>query len=446
MSDGQKTKNDAAWEALFEKYNILSCIEKEGSFPISASQIREYREPRLMAKFDHRINLPQIFHKHRLAILPVSRKGYIISHFKAYEPFPAPEKSVSRVSLPASLQSLDPETIPSEAIAINCALASGMLSDFLKEETLYSTVSGRMGSGQFDFFIENSIQKAPSLVSVDNAQIEIDAAFEGGESLALLEAKRDLSEDFLVRQLYYPFRRWKSCISKKVRPVFLIYSNGIFRLYEYQFSDPDSYSSLRLVQQKQYSIENTFISSADLREAARGPLIPEPDVPFPQADSFERVINLCELLKAGELTRDQVTEQYAFDIRQTNYYTDAARYLGLTDRRREKGKKTAYFLTSEGQRIMNLNYRQRQIALCQAVLQHKVFRNLLLFALDTGSLPDQRAIISTMKQSDLYHMEKASTYKRRASTVKGWINWMLGLTEQEQKKEKSPSQIHMGLW
>lgn len=446
MSDGQKTKNDTAWEALFEKYDILSHIEKEGSFFISASQIRDYREPRLMAKFDHRINLPQIFHKHRLAILPVSRKSYVISHFKAYETFPPPEKAVDRVNLPASLQSLDPESIPSEAIAINCALASGILSDFLEEETLYSTVSGRMGSGQFDFFIQNSVQSTPSLVSVDNAQIEIDAAFEGSESLALLEAKRDLSEDFLVRQLYYPFRRWNSRVTKKVRPIFLIYSNGIFRLYEYQFPDPDSYSSLSLVQQKQYSIENTFISSADLREAAQGPLIPEPDVPFPQADSFERVINLCELLKTGELSREQVTEQYAFDIRQTGYYTDAARYLGLADRSRQKGRKPVYFLTSQGQHIMSLNYRQRQLSLCRAILQHRVFREVLLLALDAKSLPSQSTIVSVMQQSELYHMEKASTYKRRASTVKGWISWMLGLTQQEQKKEQIPDQIHMDLW
>lgn len=445
MSEGQKTKNDVAWEALFDRYDILSHIEQEGSFSISASQIREYREPRLMAKFDHRINLPQIFHKHRLSILPASRKSYVISRFNAYESFPAPEKTVKQVNLPASLQSLDPETIPSEAIAINCALAAGILSNFLAEETLYSTVSGRMSSGQFDFFIQTFGQKTPSLVSVDNAQIEIDAAFEGSESLALLEAKRDLSEDFLVRQLYYPFRRWNSRITKRVRPIFLIYSNGIFRLYEYQFLDPNSYSSLSLVQQKQYSIENTFISPADLREAAQGPLTPEPDIPFPQADSFERVINLCELLKNGELSREQVTDQYAFDIRQTGYYTDAARYLGLADRRKN-GRKPAYSLTSKGQHIMNLNYRQRQLALCRTVLQHRVFRESLLLALDTGSLPDQSAIVSIMQQSKLYHMEKLSTYKRRASTVKGWIAWMLRLTEQGQKKEESADQIHMDLW
>ena len=42
-------KNDTAWEALFDKYNILSEISSTGRFKISASQIKEYREPRPMS-------------------------------------------------------------------------------------------------------------------------------------------------------------------------------------------------------------------------------------------------------------------------------------------------------------------------------------------------------------------------------------------------------------
>ena len=35
---------------------------------------------------------------------------------------------------------------------------------------------------------------------------EINAAYEGRSCLAILEAKREISEDFITRQLYYPFR------------------------------------------------------------------------------------------------------------------------------------------------------------------------------------------------------------------------------------------------
>ena len=47
------TKNDDAWEDLFEKYNILNEIEKNGKYEISSSQINKVRPARLMAKFDY---------------------------------------------------------------------------------------------------------------------------------------------------------------------------------------------------------------------------------------------------------------------------------------------------------------------------------------------------------------------------------------------------------
>jgi len=71
MSDA--TKNDLAWEALFNKYRIIEHIEKKDYFEISATQINEFREARLMTKFDHKINLPRIFSHYGLSILPITR-------------------------------------------------------------------------------------------------------------------------------------------------------------------------------------------------------------------------------------------------------------------------------------------------------------------------------------------------------------------------------------
>lgn len=431
MSKQVKGQNDKAWEALFEKYDILQHIQSDGKFIISASQIKEYREPRLMAKFDHNINLPKIFAKNKLAILPISRGEYVISHFEAYQSFEVLDKSVTKVSLPVNLQSLDANNIPSETIAINCALASGMLADFINEDLLYSTVSGRMGSGQFDFKIQNFLTKTSTAVSVNNSQIEIDAAFEGIHSLSLIEAKRDLAEDFLIRQLYYPYRVWSNRVSKKVKPIFLVYSNGIFSLYEYEFQNPDLYNSLVLVKHKNYSIEDTSIELSDIMGiAVQTSIVSEPEVSFPQANSFERVINICELLNSQELSRDQVTEKYAFDIRQTNYYTDAARYLGLVEKHYENGHKPVYSLSDLGKRIMNLNYKQRQLAFCEVILQHRVFKETFNLCMEIGSIPETTAIVAIMQESQIYKVESESTYERRSSTISGWINWMLGLIEE----------------
>jgi hypothetical protein len=429
MDNRLKTQNDLAWEALFEKYNILNQIDAQGQFIISASQIKEYREPRLMAKFDHNINLPYIFADNKLAILPISRGDYVISHFEAYQPFESFDETVTRASLPSHIQSLDQNNVPSEAIAINCALASGIIADFLQEESLYATVSGRMGSGQFNFGIQNSKSGSIANVQVNNSQIEIDAAFEGIGTLSLLEAKRDLSADFLIRQLYYPFRVWQSRVSKKVRPIFLVYSNGIYSLYEYEFQNANVYNSLVLVKHKNYSIEDTDIEMSDIMDVAGeiSTFVTEPQIPFPQADSFRRVVNLCELLESQELSRDEVTEEYAFDIRQTNYYTDAARYLGLVNKRYD-GRKPVYCLSELGNRIMKLNYKQRQLALCKCILEHKVFYEVFLLC-QGGNIPDRNTIVQIMKHSDLYKIGSDSTYIRRSSTVGGWINWILGLIQ-----------------
>ena len=426
MSNKPKGKNDNAWEKLFQKYEILNKIDAQGQFFISADQIREYREPRLMAKFDHRINLPQIFSNNGLSILPISRGDYVISHFDAYKKFDVGDSTITHTSIPAHLQSLDSGNIPSEAISINCALAAGILSDFLGEEELTATVSGRMSSGVFNFNIHNGLL---TNVNVNNSQIEIDAAFEGVSSLALLEAKRDISEDFLVRQLYYPYRVWNSRVTKRVRPVFLIFSNGIFSLYEYCFKDPLVYNSLELVQQKNYSIENTIISLNDIEEVLSNcQIISEPEIPFPQADSFKRVVNLCELLFDSPMTRDQVTEEYAFDIRQTNYYTDACRYLGLLEKYRDSNRVT-YKLTDKGNKIMSLPYRQRQLEFCHCILEHKAFYDTFVLYLQSGNVPSKSDVIQIMKQSNLYNIDGESTYYRRSSTLISWLNWILDLIE-----------------
>jgi hypothetical protein len=68
-----KKLNDEAWEAIFKKYNILKKIEKNGVFLIKSSVINKFRESRLMTKFDHIDDLPEIFKDNNLSILPTSR-------------------------------------------------------------------------------------------------------------------------------------------------------------------------------------------------------------------------------------------------------------------------------------------------------------------------------------------------------------------------------------
>lgn len=381
-----------------------------------------------MTKFDHKINLPTIFADNRLAILPISRGDYVISSFSAYKEFEPPVNDVQRVSIPAHIQSLMPQFLVSEAIALNCANACGILSDFLEDEALVPTVSGRMSSGNFGFDIETD--SGVKRIDVANSQIEIDAAYEGINCLSLFEAKRDLSDDFLVRQLYYPFRVWKERVTKPVKPVFLVFSNGMFNLYQYEFDDPQNYNSLRLVKQKNYVIA-TEISLSDIENLLiTVPFVAEPKISFPQADRMSRIVNLIELLNEKPMTKQDITSKYAFDERQTNYYTDAGRYLGLIEKGHDENGNILFQLSTRGRHILGLEYKERQLAIVTQILAHKVFNETLKLHLQYGEMPDKQTIIRIMKEANLYNIEADSTYLRRSSTVVGWINWILGSVEE----------------
>lgn len=429
-----KSKNDTAWEKLFQEHNILQNIISHGHTYINSVDINKHREARLMTKFDHKSQLPELFIEHGLSILPISRGGYIIGKFEAFHKFNKDDVEITKVSFPSFLESLDYGEITSEATAINCAFVSEILHDFTGENKLYPTVSGRMSSSSFDFTID-SIQGFYK-INVGNSQVEIDGGYEGSNSLTLIEAKNYPSEDFLIRQLFYPYKLWTNKIAKKVRPVFLTYTNGIFHLREYTFEDIAHYNSIRLVKQKKYAVYEGGINiEAIQRILHEVNIVPEPAIPFPQADSFERVISLCEILYQKEtITKEELLLNYdfikgkTFDKRQINYYTDAARYLNLVDKKHENGQ-IIYFLTPEGQSLFKVNLIERQLYFLKHILSHQVFNKVLRSYFDRGFL-EKNNIVEIMKVSNLYEINSDSTYNRRASTVNSWINWILDLIEE----------------
>lgn len=265
---------------------------------------------------------------------------------------------------------------------------------------------------------------------MENSQIEIDGGYEGDNSLSLIEAKNYISDDFLIRQLYYPYRLWNNKINKQVRPIFFTYSNGIFHLREYEFADPELYNSIRLIKHKKYTIQEGTINIETIQNILNDiQFVKEPKSPFPQADSFERVINLCELLKQkGFISKDDITLNYDFDHRQTDYYSNAGKYLGLIEFARENNQ-IGCILTKAGLHIFSLPLGERQLEFVKLILSHEVFQNTLKSYFDKGNIPAKNEVIEIMKKSRLYNIDSEQTYKRRASTIISWTNWILGLIE-----------------
>lgn len=429
-----KSYLDQTWESLFKKYNILDELKTKGFFVIKAEQIKEFREPRLVTKFDHSINLPQIFKHNNVSILPISRKEYVLSNHQMFYEFEPDDSYPIQKPFPLYIESIDRSEITSESVALNTSYIAGMLEDFIEDANMVPTVSGRMGSGRFSFKIKNSLDNSFNQVDVDNSQIEIDGAFEGEKFLTLIEAKQHVASDFLIRQIYFPFRTWKDKVSKEIKLVYFTYSNGIFNFFEYKFEDESNYSSLKLMKQKKYTLEDTKINLETIVSIANAvSIVDEPKLPFPQADDFKKVINLCEIAYTKELSKEIIASEYEFNIRQSDYYTNACRYLGLLEKYKANGS-ILYKLTDAGQNILKMSYIERQLYLVKEILSHKIFNDIFKQTIKSNRVPTKNEILKIMPSYKLHNVgskkDDASTFGRRASSIKGWIEWILSIIEE----------------
>jgi hypothetical protein len=420
------TKNDIAWKKLFKKYDISKRIATDGIYEIKSAEINEFREARLMTKFDYISQLPEIFADSNFSILPISRGSYVISDIDTFKDFETESPAITKVNFPNNIESIDYNNITSESAALNCVYVLGIIEDFVQEEELKPTVNGRMSSSVFDFKINS--KRGIRNIKVINSQVEIDGGYEGNESLSLIEAKNSISADFLVRQIFYPYKLWRNKVTKEVRSLFLTYTNGIFHFREYEFTDPNHYNSLRLIREKIYTIREHGSTIKPIKEIlSKVEIVSEPSIPFPQADSFERIINLCELLNENSsLSREYITINYDFNVRQTNYYTDAGRYLGLIDKKTEN-KEVMYFLTKTGKELFRTSIAERQLKFIEQILSHAVFNKVLKLYFENGDVPNNHKIVQIMKESNLYNIDSDTTFYRRASTISRWIVW---ITEQ----------------
>lgn len=407
---------DAVWSDIFNDYPILEQIEKTGSFEISSTQIKKYYEPRLVTKFDYRYALPDVMKQNGICILPNTTGTYVLGKFDIFKEFPKETEKVYPVSFPKWIESIDVNNIPSESIAITAATITTMFADFFGDESLISTVSGRMGSGQFEFIIGNN------QIKVNSSQIEIDGALESPDRFVLLEGKNILHDDFIVRQLYYPYRAFEKKVNKPIHSVFITYSNNVYRLMEYRFNDRMRYDSCEFVREKKYCIDNDNITINDIAEVLKDTVVNDDTfgAPFIQCDSFSKIINIIEVLeKNGTMTDPDIVELFGFTSRQGNYYYNGCRYLGLV----QKGN-GIITLTERGKELVPLSYKERQLKIVGYILEHSLFYSLMNEYIVNKTPIEKERIKRLMKY---YSVCQESLIDRRSSSALSWFNWMIGL-------------------
>lgn len=423
-----KNTIETSWERIFSEDQILEKLTNNEYFRVKSSRINEVKEARLMAKFDHESKLPNIFKQNKLSILPISRSEYIIGHFKTYFKIPEEKPTIKRIQQRRSLQSLKFKDITSESTSLNCVFAFGLLQDFTSDQNLVPTVSGRMSSSSFNFQIESSNRSQPIRIEVENSQIEIDGGYEGDNSLTIIEAKSYEPDDLLIRQLYYPFRLWRDKVAKEVKLIYLTHTNGIFHLREFEFLEKENYNSIRLAKQKRYVIEEEGekFNLEDLEEIMNTVKFEEePSLPFPQADSFERIITLCEIIDRDKSTLKQDIDLGSITNRQYHYYISAAKYLDLIQEKEDE-----ITLSKKGKEVMSSSRVERQKKLARQILCHKVFYETIKKTLDEGNIPNKEEVVDIMKKNRIYRVDSEETYSRRSSTIASWVKWIFNQLEE----------------
>jgi hypothetical protein len=408
---------NAAWKRLFEHFGIAPKLEEREVFRITAKQISSVakREPRLMAKFDSSASRPRILRDHGVTILPTSNGEYVLLRGDGYCKVPA----ASHIELYDASRLDRLQTVPfrsgihSESQAIDVLFLASVLRTFADDGDLSLTVRGRIRSSAFSFEFRTVSKTHP--VQVDGVQIELDSGFEG-QNVVLLEAKFGTINDFLVRQLYYPYRNFLELgVQKRIVPVLLVYSNKVYSLYEFGFEEVNLYQSIRLIRQVDYSLEQITTVPAFREVVRRGRSTPPPDVPFPQADDVSKVIDLAELLHSGPLRKNTIADAFDVDPRQGDYYANAARWVGLVERRNG-----LFDLTPEGKGFVRMNRTERIVWLAERVSGLPVFHEAAQAVAQGDPLSNTQIVrlIGTR-----FRLE-GSTLPRRALTVAAWIQWL----------------------
>jgi hypothetical protein len=423
------TQNDEAWGKIFERLRLLPEIEGHGFVYVNADDIKaasDKQEPRLLAKQDTKNSRPEVFKREKLSILPVENGKYVIFRDESARTYYPIDKILSEVPAeeyqPAKdfreYQSLDVRNLSSESQAIDYANLVSLLKTFTNEKELNLTIRGRQRSERFHVAIPGSHHKA----EIDGVQIEVDAGFESPKKIYLFEAKLGRVEDFNIRQLYYPFRDWSCKSTKKIIPLFFVYTNGLFYILQFEFGE--EYGQLHLVKSKCFTVNEPVKQTVDIKQLlVETQIEQEPDVPYPQANDIDKVIDIVtNFHSAGLSNKSAIAEFFDFDERQGDYYLNAGYYLGLLKRIPQS---TEFSLTKEGEyTARSKNRSRRNLLLLMQMLKRPSF-NETLKIFDDGNRDLTLLNVDVIWPIIQKHVElNETTAKRRASTVMSWIRWV----------------------
>jgi hypothetical protein len=425
---------ETAWEKIIhEKVDTSSDLVVLTKADIESTTGNELR---LMAKVDFSADLPAALREHGYFILPVKNGEYVLIRGNGYhvlESLPEPP-TVFRPQLDFELETLG--VGDSESQHLDYSFNVGLIEHFASTSGLRQTIRNRKRMPAIDFSVGNV---GPIHVSA-GVQVEVDLGCEGRNDVVLIEAKTGEPKDFIIRQLFYPYRKWRLEIpKKKTRPWFFcsqeIAGKRLYKFWEYEFEDDKQYQSLKLKRGESFLVEpkKAQLSVEDLLNihAKIRPAKEKWDVP--QADSFWRVAEMPLLVEQGINNANKVAKHYEFAPRQSSYYREASEFLGLISLNK---KVHIYELTDLGQEYVKLPADERRQLLAGLLANFPPMRAALqLLAGSGGAGVDKKRIVELMKLLEQKGKISGSTPGRRAQTIMAWLHWLQKFTGAVQTTE-----------
>ncbi len=250
--------NSNSWQKIFDDYKILEHDFSKWPFEITWEMIKSScqdfkktaeKEVRILCKQDSKKDVPNIMRENWLFLLPINNWTYNIIKWEWYIEITdiTSETEIYNSKLGFELESS--KIWNSEMQHLDFAYASSLIRTFMEDPTLVLTIRGRKYTPEFSFNVWNN------KITTKSVQTEVDAWYEWKEKIVLIEAKNSKTKDTIIRQLYYPFRKWTIDTGKDVDLLFFEKRGKVFYVWQYDFTDIYDYNSIKLIKSKKYIIK-----------------------------------------------------------------------------------------------------------------------------------------------------------------------------------------------
>lgn len=153
-------------------------------------------------------------------------------------------------------------------------------------------------------------------------------------------------------------------------------------------------------------------------------IIQEPEIPFPQVDVLSDLISVLDELYSYEMSREDIMTLFEMKNRQFKYFMSAGSYLGVLEINENR-----YSLNEKGKEIFGLDLHDRNLEIVKLILEHKPFREIYKSYLIHGTIPHRDIVADILKENNIYNVKSEVTLKRRATSTRSWIKWIVNLYE-----------------